>query len=237
MSKETDVQCRRTALFSLSRISLVKALDYFKRIAAQADSLEEPVQQALVDFMRLYGSCEYQQEMTAFFVQVTIAILVSLNTSNAILFECATLLPILSPSQSEHVKIAADCLIRLVGRESDNNVRLILLDHVRELYKNHSNSLQSCLIDLVTILTSRYTCDVVVLLLFVPLTIDHVVSSSPEIRKQCLSIVTEYVRTSHLPELVECLRKELEKTLDETEEQVMVVYDGCTCVTSPSFLV
>ena len=96
------------------------------------------------------------------------------------------------------LKAAASCYIDLIVKESDNNVKLIVLDRLSDLRLKHEGVLDDLVMDVLRVLTSP---DI-------------------EVRKKCLDIALEMICSRNVDEVVTFLRKELVKTHDQDYEKV-----------------
>lgn len=96
------------------------------------------------------------------------------------------------------MKAAATKFIELSIKESDNNVKLIVLDRVDQLRKRNPGILDDLTMEILRVL------------------------SSPDIdvRKKSLEIAMEMVSSKNVEEVVMLLKKELSKTVDEQYEKV-----------------
>jgi coatomer subunit beta len=83
----------------------------------------------------------------------------------------------------------------LILKESDNNVKLIVLQRVNELRSQHAGVIDDLVMDILRVLTSP---DI-------------------EVRRVCLSIAMEMVTSRNVDEVVGFLKKELIKTHDSSE--------------------
>lgn len=91
----------------------------------------------------------------------------------------------------------AGCYINMVIKESDNNVKLIVLDRVRELIVRFPRLLDDQVMDLLRILASP----------------------DLSLRTKTLKIAMELVSSRTVADVASFLRKEITKTLDEDYEQ------------------
>ncbi len=116
-------------------------------------------------------------------------------------YEAATSLTALT-SNSVAVKAAASKLIELSIKESDNNVKLIVLDRVNQLRQKNEGVLDDLTMETLRVL------------------------SSPDIdvRKKALSIALEMVSSKNVEEVVMLLKKELSKTIDQDYEKVGAIF-------------
>jgi coatomer subunit beta len=78
------------------------------------------------------------------------------SSSHSVKFEAAGTLVALTSNVSA-VKAAASCYIDLVIKESDNNVKLIVLERIAELQEKHERILNDLVMDILRVLT-RYFC-------------------------------------------------------------------------------
>jgi coatomer subunit beta len=75
-------------------------------------------------------------------------------TSHAVKYEAATTLTTLTQNPAA-VKAAASSFINLVIKESDNNVRLIVLDRLEALRAKHDHVLDGLITDVLQVLSHR----------------------------------------------------------------------------------
>ncbi|CAG8618449.1 4289_t:CDS:10, partial [Paraglomus occultum] len=92
---------------------------------------------------------------------------------------------------------AASCYIELIVKESDNNVKLIVLDRLDELREKHEHVLDDLVPDILRVLSSP---DI-------------------EVRRKALRIALELVSNRNVQEVITLLKKELSKTLDQDYEK------------------
>jgi coatomer subunit beta len=74
------------------------------------------------------------------------------SSSHSVKFEAAGTLVALTSNVSA-VKAAASCYIDLVIKESDNNVKLIVLERIAELQEKHERILNDLVMDILRVLT------------------------------------------------------------------------------------
>ena len=98
------------------------------------------------------------------------------------------------------VKAAASKLIELSIKESDNNVKLIVLDRVDQLRRKNEGVLDDLTMETLRVLSSP----------------------DLDVRKKALSIALEMVSSKNVEEVVMLLKKELSKTIDQDYEKVSV---------------
>ncbi|PIO16399.1 hypothetical protein AB205_0087130, partial [Aquarana catesbeiana] len=120
------------------------------------------------------------------------------SSSPAVKYEAAGTLVTLSSAPTA-IKAAAQCYIDLIIKESDNNVKLIVLDRLVELkdHPSHERVLQDLVMDILRVLT---TPDL-------------------EVRKKTLQLALDLVSSRNVEELVIVLKKEVIKTNNVTEHE------------------
>lgn len=96
------------------------------------------------------------------------------------------------------VKAAASKFIELCVKESDNNVKLIVLDKVDQLRIRNEGILDDLTMEILRVLSSP----------------------DLDVRRKALSIAMEMVSSKNVEEVVLLLKKELSKTVDEQYEKV-----------------
>uniref|UniRef100_A0A8D2L6K7 Coatomer subunit beta n=1 Tax=Varanus komodoensis TaxID=61221 RepID=A0A8D2L6K7_VARKO len=120
------------------------------------------------------------------------------SSSPAVKYEAAGTLVTLSSAPTA-IKAAAQCYIDLIIKESDNNVKLIVLDRLIELkdHPSHERVLQDLVMDILRVLS---TPDL-------------------EVRKKTLQLALDLVSSRNVEELVIVLKKEVIKTNNVTEHE------------------
>ncbi|XP_062501156.1 coatomer subunit beta-like isoform X2 [Corticium candelabrum] len=173
LEKEQDASCKRNAFMMLIHVDQERALDYLSTCIDQV-CFANPLERAR--FIR----CIYNL----------------LNSSSAaVRYEAAGTLVTLSSAPTA-VKAAASCYIDLIVKESDNNVKLIVLDRLLGLKENpiHERVLQDLVMDIVRVLSSP----------------------DLEVRKKCLDLVLDLVSSRNVDEVVLVLKKEVTNTMNVT---------------------
>lgn len=85
------------------------------------------------------------------YIKIILALLQS--SSTAVVYECAGTLVSLSQAPSA-VRAAANCYCNLLASQSDNNVKLIVLDRLQELKNKHKDVMQDVVMDILRALSS-----------------------------------------------------------------------------------
>jgi coatomer subunit beta len=125
------------------------------------------------------------------------------SSSSAVKYEAAGTLITLSSAPSA-VKAAASCYIDLIIKESDNNVKLIVLDKIIVLKEvaTHEKVLQELVMDILRVLASP----------------------DFEVRRKTLNLALDLVTSRTIGEMVIVLKKELTKTNNSNELEDMDKY-------------
>lgn len=115
---------------------------------------------------------------------------------STVVYEAASALTSLT-SNPVAVKAVATKFIELSIKESDNNVKLIVLERVNQLRKSNEGVLDDLTMEILRVLTSP----------------------DLDVRRKALSIAMEMVSTKNVEEVIMLLKKELAKTVDEQYEK------------------
>lgn len=120
-----------------------------------------------------------------------IKIIISLLTapSTAVIYECAGTLVSLSSAPTA-IRAAADTYCKLLQSQSDNNVKLIVLDRLLELKTSHKEIMVDMIMDILRALASP----------------------NLDIRRKTLDIALELITPRNVDEVVLLLKKEVVKT-------------------------
>ncbi|CAG8443026.1 1048_t:CDS:10 [Acaulospora colombiana] len=126
-------------------------------------------------------------------------------SSSSVKYEAATSLMALTHAPAA-VKAAASCYIELIIKESDNNIKLIVLDRLDELREKHEQTMDDLVLDILRVLTRH---------------VNLLSTGIPdiEVRRKALRIGLELVSSRNVQEVVVFLKKELSKTLDQDYEK------------------
>ncbi|KAI0145593.1 Coatomer, beta subunit [Xylariaceae sp. FL1272] len=189
---ENDATCKRNAFVALSSIDHDKALTYLSTVFDGIPNAEELLQLVELEFIRK-DAIQNQQNKGRYLR--LIFDLLEANTSTVV-YEAASSLTALT-SNPVAVKAAAAKFIELSIKESDNNVKLIVLDRVNQLRQRNEGVLDDLIMEILRVL------------------------SSPDIdvRRKGLGIAMEMISSKNVEEVVLLLKKELSKTVDQDYEK------------------
>ncbi|XP_066265354.1 coatomer subunit beta-like [Branchiostoma lanceolatum] len=194
LEQEQDASCKRNAFMMLIHADQERALDYLSTCIDQLHTFGDILQLVIVELV--YKVCHANPNERARFIRCIYNLLNS--SSPAVRYEAAGTLVTLSSAPTA-IKAAASCYIELIVKESDNNVKLIVLDRLIALKDNpqHERVLQDLVMDILRVLS---TPDL-------------------EVRKKTLNLALDLVSSRNVEELVLVLKKEVIKTNDITEHE------------------
>lgn len=187
-SKESDATCKRNAFVTLCNIAQPRAVDYLLSIYDQISSLDELMQLSIISLVRKEARSDSSNRpkwIRCIFELLTAA-------SHTVKYEAATSLTTLTQNPAA-VKAAAAALVELVVKESDNNVKLIVLERLDKLRERHRGVLDGMVMDVLRVLGSQ----------------------DLEVKRKALGIALEMVSSRNVEEVVGLLKKQLTNTLEE----------------------
>ncbi|CAO3579022.1 unnamed protein product [Absidia cylindrospora] len=189
---EADSTCRRNAFVVLCSIDQPLAVDFLMQSFSLVPSYDELLQLSVIELIRKDSKTNLANKGA--YIRCVSELLEA--ASHSVKYEAANILMFLT-SNPAAVKAAASCYIELVVKESDNNVKLIVLDRLRDLHMKHEHVLDNLVMDLLQVL------------------------SSPDIdvRRKSLNIAMDMVSSRNVQEVVLVLKKELVKTHDQEYEK------------------
>ncbi|KAG0697339.1 Clathrin/coatomer adaptor, adaptin-like protein [Suillus ampliporus] len=116
------------------------------------------------------------------------------SSSHAVKYEAVTTLTTLTQNPAA-VKAASSCFVNLVIKESDNNVKLIVLDRLDTLRSKYGHILDGLIVDILQVLSS----------------------GGMEVRRKAMSIVLSMTSGRNV-EVVLFLKKQLQRTQEKAPE-------------------
>lgn len=192
LEREQDMSCKRNAFMMLIHADQERALNYLSGCIDQVNTFGDILQLVIVEL--IYKVCHANPSERARFIRCVYSLLNS--QSAAVRYEAAGTLITLSSAPSA-VKAAATCYIELIVKESDNNVKLIVLDKLIQLREvaSHEKVLQDLVMDILRVLSSP---DI-------------------EVRRKTLNLCLDLVTLRTMTEMVGVLKKELAKSNNSNE--------------------
>ncbi|KAJ1721008.1 coatomer subunit beta [Coemansia erecta] len=190
LSAEADMTCRRNALNMLTLNAPAVAVQWLQENAQLAASFDELLQLAVIELIR--RSAQGFAAQKGLFVR---CIFDMLNApASSVKYEAATTLVGLTANPAA-IKAAASCYITLASKESDNNIKIIVLGRLDQLRTRHEGILDDLVMDLLRVLA---TPDL-------------------DVRRKALSIVMKLTTRRNVNDVVSMLKKELNKTVDNSD--------------------
>lgn len=194
LEAEQDASCKRNAFMMLLHVDQARALDYLSGCVDSVTSFGDILQLIIVEL--IYKVCHAQPGERARFIRCVYSLLSS--SSAAVRYEAAGTLLTLSAAPTA-IRAAASAYIDLIVKESDNNVKLIVLDRLIALRANPASEkvLQELVMDVLRVL------------------------SSPDlhVRKKTLNLALDLASSRNVEEMVMFLRKEVSKTTNAGEQE------------------
>ena len=192
LRSEQDMSTRRNAFKMLSASDPERACAYLfdnvERVADWGDVLQVAVLEVIRKVVRA------NPEVKGRYIKIILALLHS--RSAAVTYECATTLVSLSGAPTA-VRAAAACFCKLLVKQSDNNVKLIVLDRLAELKKKHRDIMSEMLMDMLRALASP----------------------NLDVREKVLGTALDLVNSRSVDDVVTVLKKEAMKTQNKDVEE------------------
>jgi len=192
LETEADVSCKRNAFLMLFHTAQDRAVEYLSQNLDQVATWGDILQLVVLELIRkIVRSNPYEKS------KYIRCILTLFNSqSPAVVYECASALVALSSSQTA-IKAAATSYTQLLSSQSDNNIKLIVLERLQDLRKQHPKVLQGMIMDIIRGLSS----------------------ANLDIRKKTLDITLSLVVPNNIGEVMQVLKKEVQKTQGEDGEK------------------
>eukprot|EP00002_Diphylleia_rotans_P024194 TRINITY_DN476_c0_g6_i1.p1 TRINITY_DN476_c0_g6~~TRINITY_DN476_c0_g6_i1.p1 ORF type:complete len:939 (+),score=220.37 TRINITY_DN476_c0_g6_i1:63-2879(+) len=197
LQSESDLSCKRNAFMMLFNCAQEKAIEYMALNLEAVPSWGEMLQLVAVELIRKI--CKTQPADKSKYLKCAHSLLQS--SSPAVQYESAVTLITLS-SAKFLIQAATSTFIQLLVNESDNNVKIIVLDRLVEIKTNHPKIMQELLMDVMRALASP----------------------SIDIRKKTLEIAMDLINPRNVDEVVLLLKKEISKTQSKELEKESTEY-------------
>uniref|UniRef100_A0A6B2KXK3 Coatomer subunit beta n=1 Tax=Arcella intermedia TaxID=1963864 RepID=A0A6B2KXK3_9EUKA len=189
LTQEGDPSCKRNAFLMLFNTSRDQAIDYLNSVLDQVQSFGEILQLVVVEMIRKV--VRNQPKERGKYIRCIFTLLSS--PSAAVQYEAAQTIVTLS-AVATAIKAAANTYVNLLVRESDNNVKMIVLDRLMELKEKYLKILQNLVMD---VLRGMHSPD-------------------PNIRNKTLAIALDLVTPANVHDVINLLKKEIHKTQSDT---------------------
>ena len=194
LETEQDASCKRNAFMMLIHVDQDRALQYLSGCMDQVGQFNDILQLVIVEL--IYKVCHNNPAERARFIRCVYNLLSS--SSAAVRYEAAGTLLTLSSAPTA-VKAVASCYIDLIVKESDNNVKLIVLGRLMDMKDDpvKERVLQDMIMDILRVLGS----------------------SDLEVCRKTLNLALDLVTARTVNEMVMVLRKEAIKTASAVEQE------------------
>lgn len=185
LSTEQDPSAKRNAFLMLFTCSQDRALNYLLTHVDKIPEWGESIQMVVLELIRKV--CRTNRGEKGKYIKIIISLLNAPST--AVIYECAGTLVSLSSAPTA-IRAAANTYCQLLLSQSDNNVKLIVLDRLNELKSSHRDVMVDMIMDVLRALSSP----------------------NVDIRRKTLDIVLELITHRNVNEVVLMLKKEVIKT-------------------------
>lgn len=187
---ETDPTCKRNAFYGLGDLNRGAALRYIQSNIEILSSLDPLLQLAFIEFIRKDNSNELKSRYLSLLSELLE------SNSSAVAYEAANTLVVLT-NNSSYILLAANKFIELAIKESDNNVKLIVLERIHLIDSKNPGILQDLILDILRILSSP---DI-------------------DIKKKSIEIALDLISSRNVEEVVKLFKKELTKTVNSDADK------------------
>ncbi|CCE65476.1 hypothetical protein TPHA_0L01190 [Tetrapisispora phaffii CBS 4417] len=187
LAAETDPVCKRNAFVGLSDLDREAALSYLEDNITSIESLDPILQISLVQFIR--KDAIHTPTLKGQYIELLSEILSS-STSNEVIFETCLAMASLSTTPAV-LTTAATKLIDLAVKESDNNVKLIVMDRIQDIIEKNPGALEDLTLDVLRVLSAE---DI-------------------DVRNKALDISMKLVASRNVDAVVKLLKKELQSNI------------------------
>ncbi|XP_056845572.1 coatomer subunit beta-1 [Raphanus sativus] len=185
LSSEQDPSAKRNAFLMLFTCAEERAVNYLLSNVDKVSDWNESLQMVVLELIR--SVCKTKPSEKGKYIKIIISLLSA--TSSAVIYECAGTLVSLSSAPTA-IRAAANTYCQLLLSQSDNNVKLILLDRLSELKSSHRDIMVELIIDVLRVLSSP----------------------NLDIRRKTLDIALDLITHHNINEVVQMLKKEVVKT-------------------------
>ncbi|PIA43661.1 hypothetical protein AQUCO_01800014v1 [Aquilegia coerulea] len=185
LSTEQDPSAKRNAFLMLFNCAQDRAINYLQTHVESVATWNEMLQMVILELIRKV--CKAKQGEKGKYIMIIISLLDA--PSPAVIYESAATLVSLSSSPTV-IRKAASTYCQLLLSQSDNNVKLIVLDRLNELKISHRDIMVEMIMDVLRALSSP----------------------NLDIRRKTIDISLELITPRNVDEVVLMLKKEVVKT-------------------------
>mmetsp|Transcript_218 Transcript_218/g.728 ORF Transcript_218/g.728 Transcript_218/m.728 type:complete len:948 (-) Transcript_218:175-3018(-) len=192
LQQEQDASCKRNAFLMLFHCCSERAVAYLSENLEQVAGWGDILQLVVLELIRkIVRANPYEKSR---YIRCILTLFAS--ESAAVAYECASVLVALSSSATA-IRAAAQSYTQLLSSQSDNNIKLIVLERLQDLKRHHSKVLQEMIMDIIRALGS----------------------ANLDIRKKTLEIMLDLIVPKNIGEVMQVLKKEVQKTQGEEGEK------------------
>ncbi|KAM7476164.1 hypothetical protein LguiB_023407 [Lonicera macranthoides] len=192
LSTEQDPSAKRNAFLMLFTCAHDRAINYLFSHVDRITDWGEQLQMVVLELMRKV--CRTHKAAKGKCIKIIISLLSA--SSMAVTYECAGTLVSLSSAPTA-IRAAANTYCQLLSSQSDNNVKLIVLDRLNELKTSHREIMVDMIMDILRAL----------------------LSPNLDIRRKTIDITLELITPRNIDEVVLMLKKEVMKTQSTEHEK------------------
>jgi len=184
---EGDLSTKRNAFLMLLNCDQDKAIKYVLSVQDQVSTMGDIFQLAVLELVR--KGCRTSPQHKGRFLRIVLNL--TSSSSTAVSYDCASTLVSLSHSPLA-IHQATTNYVQLLTEQSDNNVKLIVLDRLAEVQKKHRQAMEGMVMDVFRALSCP----------------------SLEVRKKVMEIcLSNLITQRNVKDIVGLLKKEVAKTL------------------------
>lgn len=184
LMKETDISARRNAFLMLFNQDEGLAIEFLANNMDDVGKYGDGFALLVLELTRRV--CRRDPNQKSRFVRVLLEMLSS--NSPSVSYEAAWTLVSLSSAPTA-IRAAAMTYTNLLNSQNDNNIKMIVLERLDDLKKNHTKILQELLMDILRALSSP----------------------NPDICKKVLDVALDIVNVRNVDEVVSALKREVTK--------------------------
>ncbi|KAK4269568.1 hypothetical protein QN277_022709 [Acacia crassicarpa] len=192
LSTEQDPSSKRNAFLMLFNCAQDRAVSYLFTNIDRIIDWGEQLQMVVLDLIRKV--CRSNKAEKGKYIKIIISLLNAPST--AVIYECASTLVSLSSAPTA-IRAAASTYCQLLLSQSDNNVKLIVLDRLNELKSSNRDIMVEMIMDVLRALSTP----------------------NVDIRRKTLDIVLDLITPRNVDEVVMMLKKEVVKTQSGEHEK------------------
>ncbi|KAI9073058.1 hypothetical protein K1719_044978 [Acacia pycnantha] len=192
LSTEQDPSSKRNAFLMLFNCAQDRAVSYLFTSIDRIIDWGEQLQMVVLELIRKV--CRSNKAEKGKYIKIIISLLNA--PSSAVIYECASTLVSLSSAPTA-IRAAASTYCQLLLSQSDNNVKLIVLDRLNELKSSNRDIMVEMIMDVLRALSTP----------------------NLDIRRKTLDIVLDLITPRNVDEVVMMLKKEVVKTQSGEHEK------------------